>query len=56
VTDFWAMGGYGAYVWGAYAVSFGALVILLVASWASSRRRDAELQRWQKRVAAHDRA
>lgn len=54
MTDFWAMGGYGAYVWSAYAVSFGALVLLLVASWAASRRRDAELERWKKRLATQD--
>jgi heme exporter protein D len=26
-SGFWAMGGYGLYVWGAYAVTFGALAL-----------------------------
>ncbi len=50
MTDFWAMGGYGAFVWSAYAVSFGALILLFVMSWLASRRRDAELERWRRRL------
>ena len=26
-SEFWAMGGYGFYVWGAYAVTFAALAL-----------------------------
>lgn len=26
VSDFWAMGGYGFYVWGSYAVTFACLL------------------------------
>ncbi|MEO1091677.1 MAG: heme exporter protein CcmD [Pseudomonadota bacterium] len=52
--DFWSMGGYGAYVWSAFGVSVGALAVLLVASWTASRRRDAELQRWRRRIGSAD--
>ena len=54
MTDFWAMGGYGAFVWSAYAVSFGALILLFALSWLASRRREAELERWRKRLEALD--
>ena len=37
MSDFWAMGGYGAYVWSAYAV----FVIVLLA--------DALMPLWQRR-------
>jgi len=50
VADFWAMGGYAAYVWSAFGLSIGALVVLLAASWWSARRRAAELERWRRRV------
>ena len=38
------MGGYAAYVWTAYGFAALVLVVLLVQSWRSARRRDAELE------------
>ena len=38
-SDFWAMGGYGLYVWGSYAVV--ALVLLLEVRGAAQRHRSA---------------
>ncbi len=35
VSDFFAMGGYGLYVWGAYGVCAAALVLELI--WATRR-------------------
>ena len=29
-TDFWAMGGYGVYVWGSMCVTFGLLLVEVV--------------------------
>jgi len=29
-TDFWAMGGYGVYVWGSMGVTFGLLLVEVV--------------------------
>ena len=39
------MGGYAAYVWPAYGFAALALIALLIQSWRSARRRDAELER-----------
>jgi heme exporter protein D len=44
VTDFFAMGGYAAYVWSAYGFAAVVLVALLVQSWRSARRREAEFE------------
>lgn len=44
MTDFLAMGGYAAYVWSAYGFAALVLIALLVQSWRSTRRRDAELE------------
>ena len=44
MTDFFAMGGYAAYVWTAYGFAALVLIVLLVQSWRSARRRDAELE------------
>jgi heme exporter protein D len=38
------MGGYAAYVWPAYGFAAVVLIALLVQSWRSTRRRDAELE------------
>jgi heme exporter protein D len=48
VTEFFAMGGYAAYVWTAYGFAAIVLIILLVQSWRSARRRDAELEQVRK--------
>jgi len=37
--DFWAMGGYAAFVWGSYAVTAAALMAEV--TWVSGRRRAA---------------
>ncbi len=29
-SEFWAMGGYGFYVWGSYAVTFAALALEII--------------------------
>jgi heme exporter protein D len=55
LTDFFAMGGYAAYVWPAYGVAALVLIVLLVQSWRSARRRDAELEQ-VRRVARPVRA
>ncbi|MEI6558413.1 MAG: heme exporter protein CcmD [Rhodospirillaceae bacterium] len=41
MSEYFAMGGYAAYVWPAYAVTLVMLVATLVASLASLRRREA---------------
>ena len=40
-SDFWHMGGYGLYVWGAYAVC-GAL--MLIEPWLARRQRQRALR------------
>jgi heme exporter protein D len=42
--EFWAMSGHGLYVWGSYAVTFGALA-LEVTRLAARRRRALESAR-----------
>ena len=44
MTEFFAMGGYAAYVWTAYGFAVLVLIVLLVQSWRIGRRRDAELE------------
>ena len=55
MTDFFAMGGYAAYVWTAYGFAALVLIGLLVQSWRSARRRDAELEQ-VRRIARPARA
>jgi heme exporter protein D len=55
LTEFFAMGGYAAYVWTAYGFATLVLIVLLVQSWRSARRRDAELEQ-VRRVARPARA
>jgi heme exporter protein D len=50
LTEFFAMGGYAAYVWPAYGFAALVLIVLLAQSWRSARRRDAELDQ-ARRVA-----
>jgi heme exporter protein D len=40
---FWAMGGYAAFVWPAYAVTILALGFLLVSGWRGLRRAERRL-------------
>jgi len=44
LTDFFAMGGYAAYVWPAYGFAALVLIALLAQSWRSARRRAAEVE------------
>ena len=44
MTDFFAMGGYAAYVWTAYGFAAVVLIVLLAQSWRSARRRETELE------------
>lgn len=50
LSEFFAMGGYGAYVWPAFG--FAALVLgaLLAQSWRASRRREAEFEQLKQLV------
>ena len=45
IHDFLAMGGYGAYVWPAYALAALVLVVLLVASLRQLRAGQSQLRR-----------
>ena len=55
MSDFLVMGGYAAYVWSAYGLALLVLIALLVQSWRSARRREAELEQ-VRRVARPARA
>jgi heme exporter protein D len=43
LRDFISMGGYAAYVWPAYIFAAAILAGMIVSSWQSARRREAEL-------------
>jgi len=45
MNDFLDMGGYGAFVWSAYGVTFLALATLALANWRRGRRLHRRLQR-----------
>ena len=44
MSEFLAMGGYGAYVWTAYGVTALALLLLFLWSWFGARARETELE------------
>jgi heme exporter protein CcmD len=44
VTGYLAMGGYGAYVWSAFAIALLLMVGLFVQSRQAARKREAELE------------
>ena len=50
MTEFFAMGGYAAYVWPAYGFAALVLIALLVQSWRGARRRAAELEHVRRLV------
>jgi heme exporter protein D len=50
LTEFFAMGGYAAYVWPAYGFAALVLIALLVQSWRGARRRAAELDQVRRLV------
>lgn len=56
-SDFWAMGGYGFYVWLSYGLSLGAILILTVQSYRAKntvlREVRKELQREQRLAAGN---
>ena len=56
MSDFLAMGGYGAYVWTAYGVTALALLLLFLWSWYGARAREAELEQVRKLSRAERRA
>jgi heme exporter protein D len=45
LSDFFAMGGYGAYVWPAFGFAAVLLLGLLLQSWWTARRRAGEFER-----------
>jgi heme exporter protein D len=45
MAQFFAMGGYAAFVWPAYALSVGVLVLMVVWSLSANRRAREALQR-----------
>ena len=50
-SDFWAMGGYGFYVWGSYGVTAAAILIevmLLRRAARDTRRRLKRMQQWEE--------
>jgi heme exporter protein D len=48
VADFFAMGGYGAFVWTAYGITALALVLMFVWSWHGAKRRDAAFEQLKR--------
>ncbi|PMH41013.1 heme exporter protein CcmD [Vibrio sp. 10N.286.49.B3] len=44
LTDFWAMGGYATYVWGAFGITFLSMLILLASSLRDSKSLLIEVQ------------
>ena len=44
MSEFLAMGGYGAYVWTAYGVTALFLLLLFIWSWFGARSRETELE------------
>ena len=45
MSDFFAMGGYGAFVWPSYAVAFGVMAAMVIWAWSTARRGEAEVER-----------
>ncbi len=56
MSDFFAMGGYGAYVWTAYGVTALSLLLLFLWSWLGARARETELEQVRKLSRAERRA
>jgi heme exporter protein D len=50
VGDFFAMGGYAAFVWPAFGFAALVLIGLLAQSWWAARRREAELEQLRRLV------
>lgn len=56
LSDFFAMGGYAGYVWSAFGITFGAMLILLWVSVSRGRRLLNEVQAKVDRQARIDAA
>ena len=56
MNEFFAMGGYGAYVWTSYGVTGLFLLLLFVWSWFGARARETELEQVRKLSRAERRA
>lgn len=50
INEYFAMGGYAAFVWPAYAITAAVLAVVFGASLRSLRRTEAELARLQSAV------
>jgi heme exporter protein D len=50
LIDFFAMGGYGAYVWSAFGFAAVVLIGLLMQSWRAFRQREVELEQLRQVV------
>jgi heme exporter protein D len=48
MSEFWAMGGYAAFVWPAYGISAIALMTLCVLSWRAMKRAERLAERSEK--------
>ncbi len=56
ISDFLAMGGYASYVWSAFGITFGAMLILLVISVRRGNKILGEVQAKLERQARIDAA
>jgi len=45
VNEFFAMSGYGKYLWPAFALGFGVVILNLVLAWSSLRSAKAQARR-----------
>ena len=48
MNTFWEMGGYAAFVWPAYGISFIALVTLSIVSWRALKRAERLAERSER--------
>jgi heme exporter protein D len=51
MNDFFAMGGYGFYVWLSFGTTFGAMIILVINSVRAERAIKLEIQKQDEREA-----
>lgn len=45
MSEFFAMGGYAAFIWPSYAAAFGIMAGLLAWAWRTARQGEAEVER-----------
>jgi heme exporter protein D len=53
-SDFWAMGGYGLYVWGSYAVVLICIVVEILLARAGQRESVQTARELSEQETAHD--